>query len=246
VLVFPDQHLRGDAQRAFGRRFGELDAELGGEGLVPITNQLRDGTLLDPEHPLVAILRGNEGWHTDSSYMPVSAKASMLSAHVVPRSGGNTEWADMRAAFDALSDEMKETVRTLSAYHSLVYSQQKIGEEVEIGSRYGFHDGPAPLRPLVKHHPATGRPALFIGRHAYGIPGMADTESEHLLATLLEEACRPPRVYRHDWAVGDLVVWDNRCVLHRVHPWDLGEARVMKHTRVMGDPATEGVPATIS
>jgi alpha-ketoglutarate-dependent taurine dioxygenase len=172
--------------------------------------------------------------------MPVAAKASMLTAHVVPSSGGTTEWADMRAAYDALSAEMKATIAGLSAHHSLIYSQQKIGEKVEIGSRYGFHDGPAPLRPLVKIHPATGRPSLFIGRHAYGIPGMTDDESTALLDALLDHACRPPRVYAHHWQVGDVVVWDNRCVLHRVRPWDLSEARVLKHTRIKGDPVTEG------
>jgi alpha-ketoglutarate-dependent taurine dioxygenase len=164
----------------------------------------------------------------------------MLSAHVVPSRGGRTQWADMRAAYDALSDEMKAKVRTLSAHHSYAYSQAKIGEEVVVGSRYGFFDGPAPLRPLVKIHPATGRPSLLIGRHAYGIPGMSEEESEELLATLLEDACRPPRTYTHDWTVGDLVVWDNRCVLHRAEPWDWNEPRSMLHTRISGDPVTEG------
>jgi alpha-ketoglutarate-dependent taurine dioxygenase len=239
VLVFPGQHLTGDEQRAFARRFGAFDEDLGPEGTVPISNRRRDGTLLDRDDPVIAILRGNEGWHTDSSYMPVAAKASMLSAHVVPASGGNTEWADMRAAYDALSDEMKRTVDGLSAHHSLIYSQEKIGEKVEVGSRYGFHDGPAPLRPLVKVHPDTGRRSLFIGRHAYGIPGMSDDESAALLDELLDHTCRPPRVYTHDWQVGDLVVWDNRCVLHRVRPWDLAEPRVMRHTRIKGDPVAE-------
>jgi alpha-ketoglutarate-dependent taurine dioxygenase len=186
----------------------------------------------------MSILRGNEGWHTDSSYMPIAAKASMLSAHVVPPRGGATEWADMRAAYDALPFETKAKIDGLAAHHSLVYSQRRAGETPVEGA-YGIHDGPAPLRPLVKVHPVTGRPALFIGRHAHAIPGLGEEESETLLDELLAFACRTPRVYTHHWAVGDLVVWDNRCVLHRAQPWDWSEPRVMQHTRVTGDPVTE-------
>jgi alpha-ketoglutarate-dependent taurine dioxygenase len=172
--------------------------------------------------------------------MPVSAKASMLSAHVVPSGGGTTEWADMRAAYDALDDETRARVETLSAHHSIAYSQAKIGHTDAPQGQYGFFDGPAPLRPLVKVHPVTGRRALYIGRHAHAIPGLDDHASEQLLDELLVFACRPPRTYEHRWKVGDVVVWDNRCVLHRARPWDLAEARVMHHTRISGDPRTEG------
>jgi alpha-ketoglutarate-dependent taurine dioxygenase len=123
----------------------------------------------------------NEGWHTDSSYMPLAAKASILSAHVVPSAGGQTEWADMRAAYDALDEVTKARTATLSAYHSLYYSQGRIGHQAAVGSSYGFHTADPPLRPLVKVHSVTGRKALFIGRHAYGIPGLEPDESEKLL-----------------------------------------------------------------
>lgn len=238
VLVFPDQHLTSDEQKHFAQRFGALEHELAPDGTVPITNATKDGGLLEPGHPVLDILRGNEGWHTDSSYMPVSAKASMLSALVVPSRGGTTEWADMRAAFDALDDETRSSVHGLAARHSLVWSQRRIGADPRIGSFYGYV-ADEPLRPLVKIHPATSRPSLFIGRHAHAIPGMTEEASTELLDRLLEEACRPPRVYEHHWAVGDLVVWDNRCVLHRAHPWPLDEPRVMRHTRVSGDSLTE-------
>src|SRR5437868_572810 len=122
ILIFPGQHLSGEEQKAFGRRFGQLEDLGGTPGLTPISNQRKDGTLLDPEHPVSYILRGNEGWHTDSSYMPVAAKASMLSAHVLPSRGGTTEWADMRAAYDALPEELRQRVDGLSAHHSLEYS----------------------------------------------------------------------------------------------------------------------------
>lgn len=242
VLVFPEQHLTSDEQKAFARRFGVLEDALAPDGTVPITNAAKDGRLLEPGSPVLDILRGNEGWHTDSSYMPVSAKASMLSAHVVPSTGGTTEWADMRAAFDVLDAETRSLVQTLSAHHSLVWSQRRIGAEPRIGSFYGYI-ADEPLRPLVKIHPATGRASLFIGRHAHAIPGMTEDDSIALLDRLLDRACRPPRVYEHHWTVGDLVVWDNRCVLHRAHPWPLDECRAMRHTRVSGDPVTEAALA---
>jgi alpha-ketoglutarate-dependent taurine dioxygenase len=147
----------------------------------------------------------------------------------------------MRAAYEALDDRTRERIAELSAYHSIAYSQAKAGFDSTLG--YGM-DEPAQLRPLVKVHPVTGRPSLFIGRHAHAIPGLSRPESDTLLAELLEFACRPPRVYRHRWQPGDLVVSDNRCVLHRAGEWDLTEPRVMRHTRIAGDPATESATSS--
>jgi len=239
VLVFPGQHLSRDEQAAFGRRFGEFDTLVAHTGSVPISNLLPDGRIRDAADPIMGILRGNEGWHTDSSYMPLAAKASILSAQVVARNGGETEWADMRAAWDALEPGAKSRIEPLAARHSLVHSQAKIGELAPGSFKYGYEGHDAPLRPLVKRHPVTGRRSLFIGRHAYGIPGLAEAESERLLDELLEFACQPPRVLRHRWQVGDVAIWDNRCVLHRARPWNPAEPRVMHHTRIAGDPATE-------
>jgi alpha-ketoglutarate-dependent taurine dioxygenase len=148
----------------------------------------------------------------------------------------------MRAAYDALDDELRATVESLSAFHSLHYSQAKVGHVPRDGGGYGgygFHDGDPPLRPLVKVHPESGRKSLLIGRHAYGIPGMDPDESERFLAELVERACQPPRVYHHQWSPGDAVVWDNRCLLHRSRPWNMDEPRVMWHSRIAGDPASE-------
>jgi alpha-ketoglutarate-dependent taurine dioxygenase len=241
VLIFPGQHLSRAAQADFGRRFGELDSLVAATGTVPISNRRPDGTLLDDADPVKQILLGNEGWHTDSSYMPVSARASLLSAEIVTERGGETEWADMRAAYEALDEAMRERVGTLAAYHSLKYSQARAGYGSRAGASfaYGLDQAEAPLRPLVKVHPVTGRPALFIGRHAHAIPGLAAGESEQLLDSLLAFACRPPRVLQHRWQPGDLAIWDNRCVLHRARPYDPNLPRVLHHTRIAGDPATE-------
>ena len=171
--------------------------------------------------------------------MPLAAKASVLSAQVVPSAGGETAWADMRAAYDALDEDKKERIDGLSAYHSLYQSQAKIGYIVETGAGYGYHNKGAPLRPLVKTHPVTGRKSLFIGRHAYRIPMLDDAEAQELLDELVTFACQPPRIYAHGWQPGDVIIWDNRCVLHEARPYDFNEVRIMRHTRVAGDPASE-------
>ena len=187
-------------------------------------------------------MRGNEGWHTDSTYMPLAAKAAMLMALVVPPEGGETEFADMRAAYDALSPQMQEKLEGLSAHHSLYHSQSKAGYLHKTDHLYGFHDKGAPLRPVIKTHPETGRKSIYTGRHAYGIVGMAPEESEALLDALLEDACQPPRTYRHSWQVGDLVVWDNRCLMHRARPYDTNHPRVLRASRIAGEPETELAP----
>lgn len=244
VLLFPEQHLDDEAQVAFAARFGAIELLAPDPALkaVPISNRKRDGSVLAASEHGFQALRGNEGWHTDSSYMPLSAKASVLSAQIVPAAGGETEFADMRAAYEALDADMRRRIGTLCAHHSLYQSQARIGHIVATGTAYGYHTKGAPLRPLVKVHPVTGRPALYIGRHAYGIAGLTAAESEKLLDDLVDFACQAPRTYAHRWQPGDVVIWDNRCVLHRARPYDYNAVRVMRHTRVAGDPATELAP----
>ena len=244
VLVFPGQHLTEEDQVAFANRFGDIEilAPNPEQKAVPISNQKPDGSILGADEHRYKSLRGNEGWHTDSSYMPLAAKASVLSAQVVPSTAGETEWADMRAAYNALDEDTRRRIASLSAHHSLYHSQAKIGHVVQPGAGYGFHTKGAPLRPLVKIHPVTGRPALYIGRHAHDIPGLDEAESEKLLSDLVDFACQPPRTYAHRWQPGDVVIWDNRCVLHRARPYNYSEPRVMRHTRVAGEPATELAP----
>ena len=240
LLIFPGQHLTRDEQIAFARRFGAPEFEL-----APISNVRADGSLRidDGTDDAVKVLKGNMGWHTDSTYMPVQAKGAVFTAHVVPDEGGETGWADMRAAYDALDAAMRARIEPLSAYHSLRYSQGKLGHTHKEGSAYsgyGMDVAETPLRPLVKTHPETGRRCLTIGRHAHAIPGLDPAESERLLDELAAFACQPPRVYHHAWTPGDAVVWDNRCLLHRASPWDMTKPRVMYHSRIAGDPVSEG------
>lgn len=239
VLVFPGQHIEETAQVALGERIGNLERLVSDHKAVPISNRRADGKAVDEDSDHFQILKGNEGWHTDSTYMPVSARASILSAQVVPAEGGETEWADMRAAFDALDQSTQERIRDMAAYHSLFYSQAKVGHKPQKGASYGLDDQNIPLRPLVKIHPVTGCPTLFIGRHAHGIPGLSDAESESLLEELTAFACQSPRVFAHKWQSGDVVMWDNRCVLHRARPYDYSQPRIMRHVRVAGDPISE-------
>jgi alpha-ketoglutarate-dependent taurine dioxygenase len=137
-------------------------------------------------------------------------------------------------------------VEGLSAHHSLRYSQGKLGFVADANdgsSGYGMDVKDPPLRPLVKIHPETGRKALMIGRHAFGIPGMGEQESEALLDELCAFACQPPRTYHHRWTAGEVVVWDNRCLMHRACPWDMRQPRVMYHSRIAGDPVSEAAAA---
>jgi alpha-ketoglutarate-dependent taurine dioxygenase len=236
LLIFPGQHLSNDEQIVFAKRFGELEFDL-----VPISNVRKDGTVRPEGDDVVQLLKGNMGWHHDSTYMPVQAKGAVFTAHVVPSSGGATGWADMRAAYDALDAAMRKRIAHLSAYHSLRYSQAKTGHTPEKGgdySGYGLDQDP-PLRPLVKTHPETQRKSLLLGRHAYGIVGLTEADSEALLQELVDFACQPPRIYHHHWEPGEAVVWDNRRLMHQVTPWPMQEPRIMYHARIAGDQPSE-------
>lgn len=244
LLIFPNQHLQRDAQIEFARRFGKLEFDI-----IAISNVRSDGTLrIEKDNDdVMKILKGNMGWHADSTYMPVQAKGAVFTAEVVPTIGGHTGWADMRAAYDALDGTRRDKVEALSAFHSLHYSQSKLGHQTKQQdgeyNGYGLHDGPVPRRPLVKVHPETGRKSLLIGRHAHNVPGMDRDESERFLEDLVAFACQPPRVYHHDWKPGDAVIWDNRCLLHQATPWDMSQPRVMWHSRIAGDPVSEAALA---
>jgi alpha-ketoglutarate-dependent taurine dioxygenase len=245
LLIFPGQHLSNAEQIAFAKRFGPIE-RIGGGDIVAISNVKADGTVRahSPAEwdDMMKVIVGNMAWHADSTYMPVMAQGAVFSAEVVPPTGGRTGFADMRAAYDALDDATRALVQQRSAKHSLVYSQSKLGHVQQAGSAYmgyGMDTTATPLRPLVKRHPETGRLSLLIGRHAHAIPGMDPADSERFLEELLAWACQPPRVHHHQWAAGDVLLWDNRCLLHCAEPWDFTLPRVMWHSRLAGSPETE-------
>lgn len=244
LLVFPGQHLSHDEQDAFAARFGDLEF-----AAAPLSNVRADGTMRpdDGSDDMMQVLIGNMGWHQDSTYMPVQAKGAVFAAEVVPSRGGATGFADTADAYDALEPGLRARAEGRVARHSLYHSQAAVGHDGHRGqthySGYGFHGGPVSVRPLVKTHPETGRKCLTIGRHAYGVDGLSDDDSNRLLTELLAVATRPERVHHHRWEPGDVVVWDNRRLLHQATPWPFEQPRVMWHTRIAGDPATESAQA---
>ena len=158
VLVFPGQHLEEEAQGAFARRFGRIE-QLSPKQTGPtieFTNRKEDGSLVNPDEQVFKIMKGNEGWHTDSTYMPIASKAAMLTALVIPPEGGETEFADMRAAWDALDEDTQARLQDLCAYHSIYYSQARAGFIHKTDHLYGFHDKGAPLRPHHQDAPRNG------------------------------------------------------------------------------------------
>ena len=241
VLIFPEQSLSDQAHIAFSRRFGTLERSIKGETndnpeIIMLSNLKADGSLWPHKSEHGLFLAGNRGWHTDSSFKRVPAMASLLAAHQVPDSGGGTEFADMRAAYDDLDREMQDFLTSRIAVHSYTYSQGLVGG-LSVLSEAEQAALPAVEHPLVRTHPMTGRKNLYLGRHASHIKGEDETESRALLQTLVDAACQPPRTITHYWRAGDLVIWDNRCVLHRGQTWPGDQARVMARTTIAGAAA---------
>ncbi len=239
-LVFPGQNLNEEQSAAFGERFGPL--EFGGAAMSNMKKD-KNGTLggiYDFDTQMMRTNIGNETWHTDSTYKPVSSKCAMLSAVIVPDEGGGTELADARAGYAALDQATKDRIEHLSAYHSTQYSQANdIGDFPpisEAGAYGSVYHGEAYLRPLVKLHPETGVKNLFVGRHAFGIPGLSRSESRELIRHLMDVIVSDEsRTYLHMWTPGDTMIWDNRSVLHRARPYDYAKPRYLIGTRIAGD-----------
>jgi alpha-ketoglutarate-dependent taurine dioxygenase len=249
VLVIHDQYLSLEDEIAFALRFGEFARYDGassvkspghetpqGDPIVAVIGNVdKDGKhITDPTDPWIRNGGGNEGWHSDSSFHHFGAKASVLAGIEVTTKGGQTEFADMRAAYDALPTEATDRLSTLRAWHSIRYSRAALGAvDMELP------DDPTTLpgaeHSMVRHHPVTGRPTLVLGSHVCHIFGMDTKEGQRLAHDLLEEACQAPRVYSHTWAAGDVVLWDNRSVLHRATPYNLAERRLLQHVRIVGD-----------
>jgi alpha-ketoglutarate-dependent 2,4-dichlorophenoxyacetate dioxygenase len=223
VLVFPGQHFEGDQQLAFGRHFGEVEdvptlvdqglRRLADTRVNDISNLGVDGNILPADDRRRMFNLGNLLWHSDSSFKPVPAQYSMLHARVIPPEGGETEFADMRAAWDALPEKMKAEVRDLVCEHSLIFSRAQLGFD-EFTPEEMARCTPVPQR-LVRRHPGSGRLSLYLSAHIGRIQGWQRPEAMALIRELTEFATQREFVYSHSWTVGDLVVWDNRCTMHR-------------------------------
>jgi alpha-ketoglutarate-dependent 2,4-dichlorophenoxyacetate dioxygenase len=254
VLVFRDQPLTDEQQLAFTRHFGELESYAApghirrpqeqrlGPGIADFSNLDKDGNIMSAEDRLWFFKLGDRLWHSDSSFRPVPAKYSLLSGRVLPSWGADTEFADMRAAYDALDARSKAEIEGLVCEHSLIYSRQAIGfTDLTPDEIAAFR----PVRqPLVRIHPVTGRRSLFLAAHAGAIVGWTIPEAQMFLRDLTEHATQREFVYRHQWRVGDLVMWDNRQTMHRARRFDRNEVRDVRRTTLAGEapiPATAGI-----
>jgi alpha-ketoglutarate-dependent 2,4-dichlorophenoxyacetate dioxygenase len=247
VLVFRDQRISDEQQLAFTRNFGEIEESAGGnitkahEKRLP--PQMIDVSNLDREHkPLARDDRrryfnlGNRLWHSDSSYRAIPAKYSLLSGRVIAKAGGDTEFADMRAAYDALDERTKAEIEDLVCEHSLLYSRGALGF-TEFTPEECLMFKPVRQR-LVRTHPVTGRKSLYLASHAGTIVGWPVPEARAFLRDLTEHATQAKFVYVHKWCCFDLVMWDNRQTMHRVRRFDESAVRDMRRTTVAGDAPT--------
>lgn len=242
LLLFPGQSVSDEEQIAFSERFGPLEATLAGaiganSKLARISNMLPDGSIKDPDSQLALFTRANLFWHTDSSFKAVPAKASLLSARIIPRTGGDTEFASTRAAYEALPEARRARLDGLIAIHSITKSREKLSLHAVTAEQKQAMP-PVP-QALVRRNPVTGRKSLLIGSHVAAIVGMEEDEAMDLNEELVALATRPEFTYRHRWRVDDIVMWDNRAVLHRGHPYDeVSERRLMIRTTVAGSGPT--------
>ena len=243
VLVFHDQKLDDDSQLAFSRQLGPLETATGDIAAPEdrrISMDVNDISNLDKHGKVVArddrrrlFGLGNQLWHSDSSFKEVPAKYSLLSARQIPPSGGNTEFADMRAAYDALDEATRREVHDLICVHSQIFSRGILGfDEFTEAERQKW----APVRQrLVRRHPTTGRLSLYLASHAGGIEGWPVPEARAFLRDLTEHATQRHFVYAHVWKPWDLVMWDNRVTMHRARRYDPNEVRDMRRTTLTNE-----------
>src|ERR1700722_6527005 len=247
VLVFREQRLTDEAQLHFSRYFGALE-ETRGTGIskpgeqrlhpafADVSNLDKDNSVLARDNRRRLYGLGNMLWHSDSSFKPIPAKYSILSGRVVAEHGGATEFADMRAAYDALDDGTKGEIADLICEHSLIYSREVLGfDDLTEEER-------ATMRPvlqvLTRVHPVTGRKSIYLASHIGKIIGWPVPEARAFIRDLTEHATQRQFVYAHQWRPFDLVMWDNRSTMHRVRRYDASKPRDMRRTTVAGDEPT--------
>ncbi|MEC7971735.1 MAG: TauD/TfdA family dioxygenase [Pseudomonadota bacterium] len=247
VLFFRGQPLTADEQLAFSKQLGEIEHAIGTslrddkDARLPTTfadvsNLDRDERPFDINDRRRLFAIGNRLWHSDSSFKVIPAKYSILHAISIPSRGGNTEFAHMPSAYDALDEEIKGEIDDLICEHSQIFSRQQVGfteltkEEIE---RF------EPVRQrLIRRHPKTGRKSLYLSSHAGRIDGLSVPDAKLLLLDLVNHATQKKFVYIHKWQMGDLVMWDNRQTMHRVRPFPVNEPRDMRRTTIVGDGPT--------
>ena len=247
VLFFRGQPLTADEQLAFSKQLGEIEHAIGTslrdnkDARLPTTfadvsNLDRDERPFDINDRRRLFAIGNRLWHSDSSFKVIPAKYSILHAISIPSAGGNTEFAHMPSAYDALDEEIKDEIDDLICEHSQIFSRQQVGfteltqEEIE---RF------EPVRQrLIRRHPKTGRKSLYLSSHAGRIDGLSVPDAKLLLLDLVNHATQKKFVYIHKWQMGDLVMWDNRQTMHRVRPFPVNEPRDMRRTTIAGDGPT--------
>lgn len=241
VIVLRDQHLTPEQHIAFSRRFGDLDYQVldqyafpGHREILVLSNKMADG------RPL-GLPDGGRRWHTDMSYNEIPPLGSLLYGLEIPPEGGNTKFANMYAAYDALPDATKKRIEGLRGIHDYVRHYKK-ADEASGGKRAKLTEEQVAslkqaIHPIVRTHPETGRKALYVDEgHTVGVEGMDDAEAKLLLKELYEHAISPQFVYIHKWSRFDIVFWDNRCVLHQAQPYDAAKyTRHMHRTTVKGD-----------
>jgi alpha-ketoglutarate-dependent 2,4-dichlorophenoxyacetate dioxygenase len=245
VLVFPGQFITDEQQMAFSRRFGDLETTVRtyrtdyvprlAEHIADISNLDHNNRLRDKTDRLRLNALGNRLWHSDSSFKRIPARFSLLSARVIPSDGGETQFADMRAAWDALPERMKARLDGLVCEHTQLFSRARIAF-TDWSDEERANMAPVP-QVLVRTHPGSGRKSLFLSSHAGRIRGMEEPEARVLLMDLMEHATQREFVYTHRWTVGDLVMWDNRATMHRAREYDETQVRDMHRTTV-----SDGVP----
>lgn len=246
VLVFRGQPLTEDQQVAFASSFGTLDAGLKKlypgapsrfrhEATIDISNVKPDGGLHGASDRKTISNFANQLWHSDSSFQRPAAKYSMLHAVVVPSRGGQTEYADLRSAYDALPEDLKTEIESLHSVHAALHSRIWLGDKPSAAELAKM---PPVQWPLVRTHAGSGRKVLWVGVHATHIVEKPIAEGRMLLAELLEHATQREFVYRHEWRVGDLVIWDNRATIHRGRRFDITQPRELRRTTT-NDPDSE-------
>ncbi len=248
VLVFHDQHITDEQQMDFSRHFGELEVSSLGEMSKPeelrLAVQMADVSNLDEHNQVRArddarrlSSLGNRLWHSDASFRAIPARYSLLSARVIPGAGGNTEFADMRAAYDALDAKTKAEIEDLITEHSIAFSRAELGFDAFPREH---QDKLRPVRHrLVTTHPGSGRKVLYLSSHIGTIVGWPVPEARAFIRDLMEHATQRPFVYAHVWRVGDLVMWDNRATMHRVRRYaDMAEVRDLRRTTTRCDGPT--------